>query len=197
MIITTDDLNQEDWSLFRYFDKLKEEFPKFKLIAFFTPFWQVKEKVDFDFSDPEAYFKPSFLSFLKERRDWLILGAHGLYHLKTSPDCYLQDQDQELMFLILRAIWDFLEKQGIKAKPHFKPPFYRFRECSLSLACKYGFCFFFFTHGVIDLQDWKICTRSSLELIDTHVSKDCPLRDRIDLIYEPLRKKLQEYYGKC
>ncbi len=191
MMITTDDLNQEDWSLFKYFDKLKEEFPKFRLIAFFTPFWQQKE-VDFDFSNPGAYFKSPFLNFLKERKDWLLLGAHGLYHLKTSPDCY--SPDQEIMFSILRVIWDFLETEGIRAMPYFKPPFYRFRESSLTFARKYGFRYFFFHYGVIDLQDWKICTRESLNLIDSHVSRGCPMPDRIDLIYESLRKKLKDYY---
>ena len=191
MIITTDDLNQQDWSLFEYFDKLKEEFPKFKLLAFFTPFWKeentiIKQSIinSPKAFNPKEYINIKFLDFLKERKDWLFLGAHGLFH--CLPEFSLDLQFQTGMFHVSNFIRKYLKDEGIKYESICKPPFYKFNENAFELAKHYRWdlCI---QSGLIDFEQNKYWTREELNIIDSHVSTGCPMPDRIDKFYNNLR----------
>lgn len=175
MIITTDDLNQQDWSLFEYFDKLKEEFPKMEVLAFFTPFWK-DEKL--------TYIKEEFINFLIKRKDWLFLASHGLFHNKAEYS--LDYNTQTAYFSHSNLIKEHLQKKGIKYFPYCKPPYYKFNEIGFELARKY-FTRMHIQSSIMNFAENKFYPREEIGLIDSHVSTGCPMPDRIDKFYKNLR----------
>lgn len=188
-LVTTDDLNQEDWSLFDYFDELKKEFPSLRVLAFFTPFW--KQDVDFlnsylELKDPGSYFtNKEFLQFLLERQDWLSLASHGLFHIQAEFSMDIQFQQK--MFALSAAIRNYFCELGIQFQPACKPPFYKFNEIGFELSKHFGFHQLFLQNGIADFKENKFITREEIGLIDSHVSTGCPMPDRIDKFYEKLR----------
>ena len=185
-LVTTDDLNQEDWSLFKYFDEIKEEFPDFQLLAFFTPFWKFKqENFKIDLNEPEKIIKPKFMKFLQDRKDWLSLGAHGLFH--HIAEFSLDLKFQQVMFQVSKTIKEYLNSQGIKYQPACKPPFYKWNQLGFSLPKEFGFNQFYIQQGVFDFDKNKLLLREDLNLIDSHVSMGCPMPDRIDLFKDKLK----------
>ena len=185
-LVTTDDLNQEDWSLFEHFDEIKKEFPDFQLLAFFTPFWKYKqEEFKCDLKHPEKIIKPEFMKFLKERKDWLSLGAHGLFH--HVAEFSLDLKFQQVMFAVSSAIKNYLCSQGIKYQPVCKPPFYKWNEIGFTLPKEFGFNQMYIQQGVFDFEKNKMLLREDLNIVDSHVSIDCPMPDRIDLFKDKLK----------
>ena len=185
-LVTTDDLNQEDWSLFKHFDEIKEEFPDFQLLAFFTPFWKIKqENFKIDLEKPEDIIKPEFMKFLQERKDWLSLGSHGLFHHVAEYSADLKFQ--KIMFSISKTLKEYLNSQGIKFQSVCKPPFYKWNEISFSLSKEFGFDQLFIRQGIFDFISNRLIPREKLNLVDSHVSVGCPMPDRIDLFKDKLR----------
>ena len=191
MLITTDDLNQQDWSLFSYFDKLKKEFPDLKVLAFFTPFWKENLLVDtilLNLKTSECHIDSEFLNFLLERKDWLSLGSHGLFHIQ--PEYSLDINFQQKAFSFSEAIRNYLA-QEINFRPACKPPFYKFNEIGFELPRHFGFEQLFLQQGIMDFKENKFIRREEIGLIDSHVSVGCPMPDRIDKFYPILRKILK------
>lgn len=191
-LVTTDDLNQQDWSLFKYFDKLKEEFPDLKVLAFFTPFWKENGLIDSPFYEVERVkelIKKDFLDFLLERKDWLSLGGHGLFHI--VPEYSWDIKLQRKSFALSAAIRNYLCSQGIQFQPACKPPFYKFNEIGFELPQHFGFNQLYLEQGIIDFKGGDFLLRDNLNMIDSHVSTGCPMPDRIDKFYPTLRKILK------
>jgi len=187
-LLTTDDLNPYDFSLFSYFDKLKKEFPQLKVLAFFTPYWKRGELMMPVFSNmiiATDLIPKKFIDFLLERRDWLLLGSHGLFHIR--PEYSLDIHFQEYAFAVSRLIRNYLCEMGIQFQPACKPPFYKFNEIGFELPKHFGFDQMYIQDGIIDFSENKFIPRAEINLIDSHVSSGCPMPDRIDKFYPKLR----------
>lgn len=213
LTLTTDDLNQDDWTLFKHFDKLHEDFPQMKLLAFFTPLWHhkpTKTELVNGISITDDFWKPEFLEFLRERKGWLSLAAHGLFH--NTPDCYGDENCQRIMFKKCLNVLGMLHSlTGIRTVPYFKPPWYRWKEFTPPLCFECAYQRFYIPDGyyektiievpgknkaVINKVMYPLVPREKVGLIDTHVSITDRMPNRIDRYYETLRKLLVEQYGE-
>jgi len=211
--LTTDDLNQEDWSLFSYFDELHDKFPQMRLLAFFTPLWHhtpTDTELVNGITITDDFWKPEFLEFLRERKDWLSLAAHGLFH--DTPDCYGSEDAQKIMFSKCKSILQQLhELTGIRVCPYFKPPWYRWKEFTPTMCFEQGYTRFYIPDGYYELSTipapgkngetinkaiFPLIKREKIGLIDTHVSITDRMDNRIDRCYEKIKALLYDQYGE-
>lgn len=211
--LTTDDLNQDDWSLFSHFDKLHDKFSQMRLLAFFTPLWHhipTETELVNGITINDDFWKPEFLEFLEDRKDWLSLAAHGLFH--NTPDCYGDEKYHDLMFAKGKWILQQLhELTGIRVCPYFKAPWYRWKEFTPGKCFQSGYTRFYIPEGyyekilipapckngaVIHTTQFPLVRRERIGLVDTHVSITDRMSNRIDRCYDTVYDLLREQYGE-
>ena len=184
MIISTDDFSPANINgQFEYWDQLKEKHPDLQLLAFTTADWKFfRNRI---YHDPTSILDREFINFCNERKKWLTLGYHGLDHTKTMNSLSWEKQMETLekMMVIFRK---FKKKFKGKVLNAYKPPFYKWNMNTLYACENLGIDHFFMQTGILTMKLFYFQPRASIGLIDSHTNPECPMPDRIDLIYEKL-----------
>ena len=139
MTFTTDDLCLSYLKNFKYFDKIKEEVPEFKMIAFAIG----------NFNNDELLLEsPVFKTWFEEHRDWVEIGVHSYDH-EYPPD---GDRDNEGSCIekAIRSLMPFLGKDWI-----YRSPGWQTTNKTVPTLKKLGFKYIAYETKVNDIQEEK------------------------------------------
>lgn len=186
--ITTDDLAPSNLEgQFEYWDKLKKKHKNFKLLAFTTADWQFT-RINREFKN-NLISNKEFIDFCNERSEWLSIAYHGLHHTVTMSQVNFETQE-----LIINKMLGIFKKFQNKFEGHFmnayKPPFYKWNTNTLLICMAAGIDHIFTQNGILTPAIYQFQSRESINLIDSHTNPECPMPDRIDLVYEQFDKLL-------
>ncbi len=191
-IFTTDDLNPSFMDFFHeHVDVLHDVYPNFKIYAFTTPRWAFWPDTATE-EENDVLLRKDFIKFCVDRKDWLILAAHGLTHKEVFTG------DAKTMLPIFQKSKEYLDalaKEGCSTINAFKPPFYKYNHAAIQCANEAGFGLFFTNEGIIDLQTMEFIPRVTIGLLDSHTNPkpDVNMMDRIDLHpFDEVLKHLHE-----
>lgn len=108
-VLTTDDVCPSSLKYWKYWNKVKEKYPKLRIIAFVIANYQNKENVAKN---------EEFRKWFEKTKDWVEIGVHGWDHL-SPPECERDDQ-QELILKALKMLHPFLPKKFLYRPPGFQ-----------------------------------------------------------------------------
>ncbi len=190
MRFSTDDIcPQNIEGQFCYFDRLKERHPDFRIIGFTTAKW-LNNKNNLISENKD------FLNFCNERKDWLRLAYHGLYHNKNTPDSFEGkmpiERQIEYLTEMIRIFNDFKKEYKGIVYNIYKPPYYRWNS-DMFVACeKVGIEYAVVQDGVLNIETATFKSRIELGLLDSHTNPATDMPDRIDKIYEKFDELLSK-----
>jgi len=167
MIITTDDFCPKFMHMWKYWEKLKNKWPSFRLTAFIVPNWEGKFPVN---------KSREFRDWYESNKDWVEVAMHGFDHSFAECQKYNGKKLQERLTNGFNTIRDFLpDKWG------FKPPYYKYNsECIDFVLEKLGAEYFMTLAGMIT-KDHRL---QRFPVIESHTNDETKMNDRIDKIHK-------------
>lgn len=191
--MTTDDLAPSNLEgQFEYWDKLKKKHNDFKLLAFTTADWQFT-RINRDFKN-NLITNKEFIDFCNERSDWLSIAYHGFQHTISMASQSFETQEViiDKMLTIFKKFKKKFEGNFVNA---YKPPFYRWNTDTLQICMDREIDYLFIQSGILTPKVYLFQSRQGIGLIDSHTNPECPMPDRIDLVYEDFDELLSSQRG--
>lgn len=189
LFVCTDDVYPESIvALWQHWDHLKRLHPALKVTCFVPGrFHNVKRN--------DIYSSQEFAQWYKERKDWVEVAAHGLYH-EHPPEFTKFSHHQEK---IARAMTIKLHR-FFPDNPGFKAPFYRMNHKTMDVVASQGYSYVALLDSIIFLRPMvNAQLRNPYVVVNSHTSLDMnnPVefanKDNINLIRLSLHRQLKRY----
>lgn len=189
LLLTTDDVCPENiFGLWHHWDHLKKLHPGLKVTCFVPGrFHDVKRN--------DIYSSEEFANWYKERKDWVEVAAHGLFH-DHPPEFTKFSHHQEK---ICRAMTIKLRRY-FPDNPGFKAPFLRMNQNTLRVVAGAGYSYIALLDSIIFLRPMvNAQLRNPYVVINSHTSLDMNSpeeyanRDNINIIRLALHRQLKRY----
>ena len=158
MIVTVDDLCLSYLDNFKFFNKIKEKQPNFKMIAFTIG----------NFKNNELLVESSiFKKWFEAHKNWVEIGVHAYDH-DTIPD---GDRDNEEHWIkkALESLKPFLPKNY-----GYRSPGWQTTNQTVPILKKLGFSYIAYQNKVKDLENNKILTN---QILNSHLYNENELQN--------------------
>lgn len=175
-IIATDDVSPlqiKHWE--KYWDRLKKENPKLKVLAFCVPNWHN----ECDIKDSKE-----FKEWFEKHKEWVTIGIHGYDHILSTLPTENHRSKEEQRELIKKAIETL--KEYLPEEWAYRCPANRFNKYTLEVLKELGCTYFTYLNVLINLK-----TGGRERIFQSHTNILEYNRDDIKLFYNRLNRLLK------